>query len=556
MLPHHPQPPSQHHLDVRELVAEASELVNTNPLRGRELGEQAVRLAEASGQGELIAVSLQCLGSNLFSLGEYWMALERFLESLGWYQQLEHPQGQAAAYHSVGAVYLQLGEYAQALQFLSLSLGLREKLGRPAALADTLNNIAIAYSSLDDFERSRTFHLRALELRQQSGDPQGQGLALNGLGYLYLNQALRAKGEGDLEREQELLGEALAVLDEALELARQTGNLRMEVSALNNLASVHSELGLHAQALHDFEAAYGLSRDLGDPLLEASLLADMGRSHCHLGDLRVGLGYLHDAAGLFEQLGSKDEAAYVHLDLCQVYERGGEYAAALEHHKRYHQGRLASQSEAAERAARALSDRLELERTRREAELHKLRYAEVSQQNAELQARAEHLDRQVRQDSLTGIANRRYLDKFLAGKFVRAKAQGEPLSLVFADIDHFKKVNDGFSHQVGDAALRQVAQILEQHCRPHDLVARYGGEEFVLVLPGTEGKAAWQVCERMRLAVEAFEWNQVAPGLRITLSLGFAEIGTVDSVERLVAKADLELYQAKRSGRNQVSPRL
>lgn len=556
MLPRHPQPPSQHHLDVRELVAEASELVNTNPLRGRELGEQALRLAEASGQGDLIAVSLQCLGSNLFSLGEYWLALERFLESLGWYQQLEHPQGQAAAYHSVGAVYLQLGEYAQALQFLSLSLGLREKLGRPAALADTLNNIAIAYSSLDDFERSKTFHLRALELRQQSGDPQGQGLALNGLGYLYLNQALRAKGEGDLEREQELLGEALAVLDEALELARQTGNLRMEVSALNNLASVNSALGLHAQALHDFEAAYGLSRDLGDPLLEASLLADMGRSHCHLGDLRVGLGYLHDAAGLFEQLGSKDEAAYVHLDLCQVYERGGEYAAALEHHKRYHQGRLASQSEAAERTARALSDRLELERTRREAELHKLRYAEVSQQNAELQARAEHLDRQVRQDSLTGIANRRYLDKFLAGKFVRAKAQGEPLSLVFADIDHFKKVNDGFSHQVGDAALRQVAQILEQHCRPHDLVARYGGEEFVLVLPGTEGNAAWKVCERMRLAVEAFEWDQVAPGLRITLSLGFAEIGTVDSVERLVAKADLELYQAKRSGRNQVSPRL
>lgn len=542
--------------EVRALLLRAHALIQTDPDQGGEVAQQALQQAKALNKPELIAAALHCLGNNFFAQGEYWAALEGFLEALGWYQYLSHPVGQAAAFHGVGAAYLQLGDYGHALHYLSIAMQIRQRLDNPKTLADTLNNLAIAYSGLEDAERSLEFHFKALELRRRSGDIQGEGLALNGLGFLYLNQASRVEHQGNTKAAQALRGQALEALQTALELSRQTANRRLEVSALNNLGSVYSALCRHPQALQHFEAALELSRQMRDPALEASLLADMGRSHCALGDPRVGLGFLHDAALLFEGLGSKDEAARVHLDLCTLYEKQGQFEQALAHHKRYHQGRLASQTEAAERTAKALADQLELERARHEAETHKLRYNEVAQQNLELQAKAEHLDRQARQDGLTGIANRRYLDRFLAGKFTQAKVEQCALSLVFADVDHFKRVNDTFSHQVGDKVLQQIAKILEGHCRSADLVARYGGEEFVLVLPNTAASEAWAVCERLRRAVEAYDWGQVAPGLHITLSLGFAEADTVNSVERLVAKADLELYQAKRNGRNQVSPGL
>ena len=165
---------------------------------------------------------------------------------------------------------------------------------------------------------------------------------------------------------------------------------------------------------------------------------------------------------------------------------------------------------------------------------------------------AKAYERLSKEDSLTGVGNRRELDRILAHEFERASRNGRPLSVALADLDFFKKINDSWSHAVGDDVLREVAQILRDGCRNIDMVGRYGGEEFVLVLPEADAEIARQICERLRADIESVDWASRTPGLKVTMSFGLATLSAEASYERLLALADKRLYEAKESGRNRV----
>ena len=157
-----------------------------------------------------------------------------------------------------------------------------------------------------------------------------------------------------------------------------------------------------------------------------------------------------------------------------------------------------------------------------------------------------------KEDSLTGLSNRRELDRFLAAEFERAVRARRPLTVALADLDYFKKINDLYSHAVGDEVLREVAQILRAGCRSIDMVGRYGGEEFLLVLPEAGIEDAMQICERLRAAIESHDWSGNGAGLRVTMSFGLAALVDEPTHERLLAVADQRLYAAKEAGRNRI----
>jgi diguanylate cyclase (GGDEF)-like protein len=156
------------------------------------------------------------------------------------------------------------------------------------------------------------------------------------------------------------------------------------------------------------------------------------------------------------------------------------------------------------------------------------------------------------EDQLTGLANRRRVEYELPQQLEAARQRGAPLCLAAIDLDHFKQVNDRFGHAVGDDVLRAVAQLLVASTRGSDLVARMGGEEFIVVLAGTPLPVAGEVCERLRHAIAAYDWNRLADGLKVTISLGLCESGQAVTVRELLAQADALLYAAKRGGRNLV----
>jgi len=155
-------------------------------------------------------------------------------------------------------------------------------------------------------------------------------------------------------------------------------------------------------------------------------------------------------------------------------------------------------------------------------------------------------------DGLTGVANRRHLEDFLARELVRAERYDRSLSVVLFDLDHFKRINDDRGHLAGDEVLRCVAAAVAAEVRQDELIARYGGEEFTVVLPELEGQPAHAAAERYRAVIEscaiAFDQRPIA----VTASFGLASRRSGDTTTSLLQRADERLYQAKSAGRNRV----
>ncbi|HWU78739.1 MAG TPA: diguanylate cyclase, partial [Caulobacter sp.] len=158
-------------------------------------------------------------------------------------------------------------------------------------------------------------------------------------------------------------------------------------------------------------------------------------------------------------------------------------------------------------------------------------------------------------DQLTGLHNRRYMTGQLDSLVKRAGLGGDPVSALLIDIDHFKKINDTFGHDVGDEVLREFALRLASNVRAIDLPCRYGGEEFVVIMPDTALADALRIAERIRnhVAGSPFKVAQGQEMLTVTISIGVsATAGESDSPEALLKRADEGVYQAKASGRNAV----
>ena len=173
---------------------------------------------------------------------------------------------------------------------------------------------------------------------------------------------------------------------------------------------------------------------------------------------------------------------------------------------------------------------------------------------ARVLAELARLTHQAQTDGLTGLANRRTLDDRLAEELDRAERLGGNVSLVLADVDNFKQINDTYGHQTGDAVLEAVARTLRETVRELDLPARYGGEEFALLLPGTRLAGARVIAERVRRALaDIAVTDPDGDPVSVTASFGAAAFPTYNSMQALVGAADEALYEAKLGGKNRVA---
>ncbi len=182
-------------------------------------------------------------------------------------------------------------------------------------------------------------------------------------------------------------------------------------------------------------------------------------------------------------------------------------------------------------------------------------YQQIAQKNAELTAINTRLQALATTDPLTELPNHRALLSSLENEAARARRYGHPLSILFFDGDHFKKVNDTYGHAVGDAVLRELGNRVRNQLRAGDLLGRYGGEEFVVLLPETDLAQACQMAERVRKAVAEHPLAAalVKEGVPMTVSLGVASFPAESTTaSEVVEKADQAMYWAKRLGRNQV----
>ncbi len=384
-------------------------------------------------------------------------------------------------------------------------LDLAVEAGDPWEEAITYNDIACFHEATGDAEAARAAITRASEV-VQAASPNRFALAV-----IHSTSAdiwLRA---GDPQR-------ALDDAERSLELLAGDGEPNPYVLG----ASVHAQVKARI-ALGRFDEAQHAGEEtlawLGDrlPRTRSVILGAVAQALREAGRIEAAYDTLLRSAELERQAVTEVSQLQVNLE-----------RATLQAH-----------------IARNESDALAV-KNRELAEAH----AQLETRTRQLESLQEQLRDQAERDWLTGVHNRRFLARELARP--SEARSGEVLSVAVVDLDHFKSINDRFGHNVGDRVLVRAATLLCDAVRTSDIVVRSGGEEFLLLMPLTTLHAAQACCERVRDAISSEPWDELAPGLTLTTSIGVATADESSDLEALVKLADHHLYVAKREGRNRV----
>ncbi|WP_051963089.1 GGDEF domain-containing protein [Deinococcus misasensis] len=367
------------------------------------------------------------------------------------------------------------------------------------------------------------------------------------------------------------------VLEAHLDLYTQTHNIEHLEAAQRSLVAYQQLLKERSSArLLHFELYLQVKLELAHLRFEAAeshvqrmlfLLQDhpsdtlIGDAHLDLSVVRMhqqrwseALTHLHLARGVFEQANARYGVMLTLKQEADLYEAQQNYPLAYRALKQYHQAFEAQERQKAREKSQMLSIQLQVKEIHQQ--LHDLQQTsqELQEQNALLHQQTHTLAQEAQQDTLTGLLNRRGFEAQCDRIRTDVLEAGKGVALVVLDIDHFKMVNDTFTHAVGDEVLKTVANLLKKHSRNHDVVARWGGEEFVLLLPHLDHQRGHQVCERFRRAIAQHDWRPLLKDRTVTVSLGFA-VGQGDcSLTDMLHQADQQLYQAKHAGRNRVMP--
>ncbi|MBL8349845.1 MAG: diguanylate cyclase [Burkholderiaceae bacterium] len=422
-------------------------------------------------------------------------------------------------------------------------------------------------------DRARELNRSALELARQSGDDRT-------LSFVYKTEGV-IQSDDSLDQNSRAAEQAMRA---ALEHALLAGAQRDEIRATANLADMSLRRADYAQALAYAERALVLARALRDRSSESLALVNGGLAHIMLGHKAQGLQRVRASMAMDERAGELAEVAASQGELGHYLEKAGHFGDAYAAYRDFR--RLSEQVNRSELQRRLgeLQEAFEHEHRRRELELlereGRFQQAQLESRrllqwlwatgavvgamvlgaglllllrlragNRQLEQVNHHLAELAERDSLTGLCNRRGCQAAMRPLWPA------PGTLALLDVDHFKRINDGWGHAAGDAVLLALARRLRTVLREGDVVARWGGEEFLIWLPGLRGAEADALVARLLGAVAAtpvaFGGGQIA----VTASLGFASLPVAPAApmpewHHAVALVDAALYQAKSQGRN------
>jgi len=498
----------------------------------------ALELARAQGDRRAQADAEFGLATCAQQADAFDEAIVAAVRAIAIYSDLAVPAGEAECRALVSRILQLNGDTSESLQEGLRAQTLAEQSGDPQAQYSALMALTNLHLALAQWEPAIAHGERAAEMARLLQDDLRHGRALDTLGCVWGGMGDEARESGDEGRALRCAAESADLSERARDIGRRCGSRRLEGTALANVAESLAFMGRldEAQALL---AAWPV-----DPSRDTAFTI----TH-HLdawGCICLRLGRAEDAVDLFRRAlaiaESKSFAMQLNAHLADALERSGDFGAALGYFKRFHALHVQATSDAAQRSARVAAAKMETAAALARTE-------ELSRTNEQLNRRANDLMRMSLEDPLTGLPNRRALEKALG-----AGEQAWALALI--DIDHFKDVNDTYSHLVGDEALRHLAKLLRRCCRGSDLPVRWGGEEFAILLRQLAEGAAPAAAERVRAMVEAYDWSSVAAGLTMTVSIGVAVGDAARSMDEVFAEADQHLYAAKRGGRNRVATQL
>jgi diguanylate cyclase (GGDEF)-like protein len=577
--------------EIDELITRAHDLRHMDTRQSLELCLKARAFSLKIDYQLGYANSLYRIALCHYILGMQEDVLATTLQAISLFQSLGDERGEADAYNLIGNIYDRKGDYNDAIEYHHKSLAIRRRIGDHSAQAGSLNNIGIAYTQMAQFSDAFEYLINSLDVAQS--EPSAASYALYNIAQIFtqindldkaqdyyrqsldLNQrtndrALESTILADLGKVHALLKnhkDALGFLDRSLEIARTTGNLHDQGVALSTLGMAHQESGNYFKAGEYLTEALEIMKQTDARPEQSEVLCLLGRNHLKQGKFDASIALLNQSLGIAQEINVNEKIRNAHYALAEVYQAIGDFEQALNHYRIYHNIWKSFYSQDSERRIHAILARSEIEKARQDAEEERYRTYQLSQALNEakrseiektrllsqLEIQTEMLEQLAREDGLTGLNNRRWLDVQLNHEFERARRFSHPFSIAMLDVDNFKSVNDRFSHQAGDEVLRQIARILRATCRVVDCIGRYGGEEFMIILVETTPTQAYEICTKIMDQMHGFDWSRIHKEMTpITLSIGLGRNTGAQTPADMLAIADEQLYRAKQQGRDQI----
>ena len=451
------------------------------------------------------------------------------------FEQLGDVQGEANALTTLTHVLMLLGRNEEAVEAALLCVRLCEKLPPQPQTVLAHNCLGLAYSWAGDHDRGDASLELAVQAAQRCTPPVG----------IYqprLNQVWVEASRLIDERFQTGAMQSLARLDELLAECHRMEHAGSGQAMLPGLQPMARSISLASSALvavwrGDFVVAQARIDEATASLSKVTTWLDSFVRWCCAELAWARQDWARAEAELDEMkklalvVEHEQLACRAHLLLLQVCELQGKNEEAQREHRalRRRERRV---------AAEGMSGRDSLVAWRlgaRQSERHLQQALVASRQ----------FERWSLEDALTGIANRRHFEQSLAERLLAPRRAETPLTVAMVDVDKFKSVNDRFTHLVGDRVLKTIAAVLASQVRENDLLARWAGDEFVILFADASELEACQVCDRIREAVVGFDWESIAPGLRMTVSIGLSEASVGESAEAIVGRSDQAMYRAK-----------
>jgi len=456
-------------------------------------------------------------------LGEVREGARTAREISAWSGERSATHLEARSHRVLASVFATLGDTALALEHAVRGVDLLPPSASSALRADHVLVLATVLGVSGLHDESRRRFEEVVDLAQAGGVDGLRRYVLNNMAFLEVQAGNP--------------GAALHLAGRLEAMAAQQGE-RLALHELDTVAFAHLANGAVERALALLGPVLSgeYSIDGAEPESVVTCLLTLVRVQRERGALDAAQRALDECRHICERTGldgRKLEALRAQADL---YAAAGRFQDAYEAFARFYDESRAHDSADRDMRSRTLHAIFEV----REAQQASQHFRELSER-----------------DPLTGLYNRRYVDSELAALCTRAVDLRHPFVVALLDLDHFKRVNDLRSHQIGDRVLARVARLLTTAAAdvPGGWVARMGGEEFLLVLPDTEEAPASRLLDRVRREIEAHPWDDLTAGVPVTASIGWAS-APLDGAERalLLSRADMSLYAAKRAGRNRLMP--
>lgn len=493
-------------------------------------------------------------------LGRLTLSMRYATQAVGLAQRVGEDGLLASALIAQSFVYSQLLMGREGLESGLRALSAARRARDMVAESWALNRIGVAHASLDNPVQACASAEQALEIAAAAGEPAEEALfsSLNNLSYFWLQRIDDAAALGDTAELAEARTRARLMAERACVQARHSGSPYRISVAVSNLVGALLSSGCVAEALPLLDEFERLACDHGYAALALEAQAQRAVYQHLSGQPRQAAQRLEELLQGPPEPSPQRRRMLIHATY-EAHKASGQYREALhwleqqnQLQRRMRRDTLALQSEVI-----LIREQVEQAQARADvamatAQRERDRAVRLEQERLRLHREALALDRAAHEDVLTGLHNRRHAEFALPLLLENARESGHPVSVALMDVDHFKVVNDTHGHAVGDAVLHRLAGLLRQRLRSADVLARFGGEEFLAVLMGLEPTQAHDICERLREAVVEQDWSDLAPDLKVSLSIGIAGARADHTAATLLACSDRALYAAKRTGRNRV----